>query len=132
MGMYTRLTFWAEIPDAHADEVKSLVSMRPESRRPDHPFFKTPRYGVLFSCSSYYFNTGRSRLERDDIIKGYWLNIDSSLKNYDDEIELFLDWIHPLVKPGNFQHVGGFTQYEEDERPTLIYYEDDGFKLVPA
>lgn len=46
--------------------------------------------------------------------------INASLKNYTDTIEEFLDWLLPYVDafPGAFL---GFTRYEEDDAPALIY-----------
>ncbi|MHB8152850.1 MAG: hypothetical protein ACYDG3_07260 [Bacillati bacterium] len=52
----------------------------------------------------------------------------SNLKNYDNEIEQFLAWIQPYIEAhsvsvgdDNFFLVG-YTRYEEDADPTLIYF----------
>lgn len=40
------------------------------------------------------------------------------LKNYNSEIEEFLDWLEPYIETNDFI---GYMKYEEFEDPTLIY-----------
>ena len=56
----------------------------------------------------------------DEIAKAHFLCIRSNVKNYDGEIQHFIDWITPCLDkhPGDFL---GFRRYEETEDPTLIY-----------
>jgi len=77
---------------------------------------------MLFGCDSYYFNADTiSTCRWDDISNSYYLCIRSNLKNYDGEIRKFLDWIKQFVDAGIGEFLG-FYRYEEDDDPTLIYY----------
>ena len=51
------------------------------------------------------------------------LNVRCDLKNYEDEIELFLKWIYNYATTRGFV---GYMRYEEDYNPTLIYFTDKG------
>jgi len=76
----------------------------------------------MLNCGSYYFDADTiSTIRKDDITQQWTLCIRCNLKNYDDEIEKFLDWIHPYLdkQEGDFL---GFYRYEETEQPTLIHY----------
>ena len=80
----------------------------------------------MLRMDSYYFDGDtHSTLRYDDIARQYMLTVRCNLKNYDDEIALFLDWIGPYVSSldGTFH---GYTIYEEDIEPTLIYYKRPG------
>lgn len=130
MGMYTRLTIWPEIEreSAAVPVLQYLTDARVETPPPaeatGHPLFDTPRWKWLLTCSSYYHQTQGSRFVFDDIAKAWWLNVDSSLKDYNDEIALFLDWLAPHLTRHQSREFIGFHQYEEREHPTLLYYRD--------
>jgi len=127
MGMYTELHFNAELKEDTPEEVIALLrfmlgdieeQMDPS---PEHLFFKTTRWNWMLKCDSYYFAADtHSTLRYDDIGRCRYLCIRCNLKNYDDEIEHFLDWIMPYIdaSPGDFL---GFHRYEENEEPTVIY-----------
>jgi len=75
----------------------------------------------MLHCDSYYFDADtHSTLRYDDIIGSYFLCIRSNFKNYDDEIQSFIDWIRPYINKSEGDFLG-FWRYEEDEEPTLIY-----------
>jgi len=61
---------------------------------PNHPFFKTHRWMHVFLGDCYYFQFQN----HSDFKRNMYLMIHSSFKNYDNEIELFLDWISPYVR----------------------------------
>lgn len=127
MGMYTRLTFWADLSTESAalPAMKALMGDTEWESLPDHPFFQLPHARSILRCSSYYHRTGETQLVYDDIARAWWLNVDSSLKNYRGEIRGFLDWLSPCdIGDGGFR---GFFLYEEDEHPTLIYREGDTY-----
>lgn len=134
MGMYTRLTFWADLSkDSPAVPViQAMIDSGPldESDLPDHPFFKLPHAWAVLTCSSYYHRTGQTQFVYDDIAHAWWLNVDSSLKNYASEIEQFLDWLSQYdVGDDEFR---GFYLYEEDEVPTLIYRSEGSYNFNDA
>ena len=129
MGMYTALHFNSELnvdkDSMVADILKYMVGETEEMPEmlPDHPLFKTERWGFMLRCDSYYFDEDTiSTLRWDKISESYYLCIRCNLKNYDDEIEKFINWIMPYLDV--FKQTGdflGFYRYEEDEQPTLIY-----------
>lgn len=128
MGMYTALHYAAELKSDVQQEVIDVLNYmlagdKPQQPSlPDHPLFTTARWEWMLLCDSYYFDADtHSTLRYDDIANSYYLTIQCNLKNYDDEIEKFCDWIKPYIdkEPGDFL---GYSRYEEAETPTLIYY----------
>lgn len=120
MGMYTEVFFRGEIrKDAPAGLHEWLRNATSPVRRPidpfdDHRFFSLPRWSSVFGCSSAHFPTVGSNFKRrtfgtEEVCE---LFIHSSLKNYDDEIETFFEWISPFVEglPGDFI---GYSLYED-------------------
>jgi hypothetical protein len=127
MGMYTELHFNASLLRSVPKEVINVLQYMIDGdilesiETPDHPLFEADRWGIMLRCDSYYFDADtHSTLRFDEIHNGYYLCIRSNLKNYDGEIEKFIDWIHPYLDAfdGDFL---GFYRYEEDEIPTLIF-----------
>lgn len=122
MGDYTRLTFWADLAkDSPAvPTIKQLLAGDPDAGDlPDHPFFRLRRAWLLLTCDSYDHRTGRTQFVYDDIAHAWWLNVDSSLKNYSDEIDQFLDWISPYDT--GYDDFRGFYLTNQDDQPTLIH-----------
>ena len=75
----------------------------------------------MLLCDSYYFKADtHSTLRYDEISETWFLCVRCNVKNYQNEIEKFVDWILPYCDtlPGDFL---GFSRYEETEKPTLIY-----------
>lgn len=127
MGMYTEIHFNAKLKkDVPQDVVDILKYMVGDNKRqprslPDHVLFQCDRWKLLFCCDSYYFDADtHSTLRFDDIAGSYYLCVRSNLKNYDSEIQKFIDWIPQYLEnePGAFL---GFYRYEEHNEPTLIY-----------
>ena len=127
MGMYTEVWFRAEIKPKHWSAVDlAIEASEAWSNEPphDHPFFKTARWPMVFRGRSYYFpQPGFFRW--DQPVDHYGrdmreLAFQSSLKNYDFEIEAFFDWITPLTaaEPGGFL---GYSLYEESNTPVLYH-----------
>lgn len=83
---------------------------------------------MVACCDSYYFDgSTNSEMVFDDISKTWKINIRANLKNYDSEIEEFLDWLEPYIGTEDFI---GYMRYEEWEDPTLIYNDFDNDKIV--
>jgi len=129
MGMYTDFCFDVTIRNDVPDHVVTvLYQMRdfnhddsPDKTLPDHPFFKCDRWVQIGHCCSAYFPAEpRFIFEKKSYSDDYVLNLRCNLKNYDDEIKHFIDWIKPYVDaaPGEFL---GFYRYEEADKPTLVY-----------
>lgn len=131
MGMYTEIHFNSKLTvdkdSMVADILKYMVGDIEDAPEllPANALFKTDRWQIMLRCDSYYFDADTlSTLRWDEISHHYYLCIRSNLKNYDSEIEEFIDWIDPYLnkQPGDFL---GFYRYEEDEEPTLIYKRAD-------
>lgn len=129
MGMYTEFHFNVELKRDVPEEVISALKymttvdgLEPTDL-PYHPLFWTDRWYYMLTCDSYYFPMiPATSLLYDNIAKCYFLSVRSNFKNYDDEIEKFLDWISPYVV--DTIDFAGFYRYESAEEPTLIYLSD--------
>lgn len=134
MGMYTALHFNADIwqaPDLVVDTLKSMTGQGPlPVQLPRHPLFAPDnRWEYMLQCDSYYFQADTHSIVYPFPSKGYGISITCNFKNYNNEIDLFLDWIMPYVEaePGKWL---GYHMYENDDVPTLIFYpgKDEGTK----
>jgi len=127
MGMYTEFHFNVELKqNAPRSVIEVLEYMlgtrekRPEL--PDHPLFATSRWRIMLQMDSYYFDADTySTLRFDEISNAYYLCVRCNLKNYDNEIELFINWINPYIDAFEDDFLG-FSRYEETESPKLIFY----------
>lgn len=87
----------------------------------NHQFFKTERWYMLFlsnnfrdDLQAYQFKFVKNRLE---------INIHSEFKNYDNEIELFIDWIKPYIIGRKKKQYVGFYEVEGHDKKINIYIE---------
>lgn len=136
MGMYTEFHFNSELksncPTQVIDILRYMLGDKEESPAlPDHPIFKTDRWRHMLRTDSYYFDADtHSTLRYDDIAEAHFLCIRCNLKNYNGEIEKFVDWIDPYLDKmaGEFL---GFSRYEETETPTLLYKRSDSSPREP-
>jgi hypothetical protein len=88
---------------------------------PKHNFFKSDRWGLIGSCSSFYFVPDAvSKLCEANHTGRRTLVTRSDLKNYGDEINLFIDWATPFFYGEYGDHIGHY-RYEEDDEPTILY-----------
>lgn len=131
MGMYTEFVCAIELKKDTPQDVINILDNMTEGEdnydfKPNHPFFECDRWRWLFTMDSYYFS-GRTntKFEYDDISKTHYLTIRSNLKNYDDEINKFLNWIKPYIEMhGEDDEFLGYSRYEECCDPLLIYYNE--------
>ena len=124
MGMYTELVlaveFRSDTPAYVFDMLKIMINDRgvPETiLLPDHPLFKTDRWTYMLRCDSACF-PGESYVKLDESGRFTELTLRCSLKNYDSEIEWFLDFIKPYLQTDGYL---GYMRYELYDYPTLIY-----------
>lgn len=109
MGDYTELIFGAKLkkdtPDIVIDTLRHMCGQIDKPvKLPDHKLFAGGIYwDGLFMCSSYYFgvNESNAAMWKDDIDGCWHISTRANLKNYDDEIELFCDWIKPHIESGS-------------------------------
>lgn len=125
MGMYTEFHFNVQLKKDVSEQVVNVLNKMlgedVDVSLPEHELFITPRWEIMLRCDSYYFDAQtHSALIKDKFSEGLYLCIRCNLKNYDSEIEKFVDWIKPHIDgyEGKFL---GFSRYEETEEPTLIY-----------
>jgi len=135
MGMYTEIVFVFTIAKYEKTVIDILdylvgnVKEKP-SALPDHPFFKCDGWLQIAQGDGYCFEgETQSSFYCDNIFKEYHLTIRANLKNYDSEIEKFLDWIAPYGM-NKFDFFRGYMRYEDCDDPTLIYIKDGKVILV--
>jgi hypothetical protein len=126
MGMYTELIFGASLkkdtPEIVIDSLKYMVGEIKE--KPENFPLPEGRCEWLFRGSSYYFGVNQPVLKMwfDDISKNWIISTRSNIKNYNNEIETFLDWIEPYIKYGSGnKSMYAIVTYEEDEEPSIYY-----------
>lgn len=92
----------------------------------NHPLFNTESWRVMLIKEISYFPGGSFHLLSYNDTLGYDLTVRSSLKNYDKEIELFLDFVNPYIETEGFI---GYIMHEECDWPTLIYHVNGEIQL---
>ncbi len=119
MGMYTlfHASFVVKV-DAPVEIKDALFKLADGQSAPiDHPFFKCERATLLFTCSSAYFYDAEQGLcivqngHEYDSPEQVTVRVRSSLKNYNGEIEKFVDWIKPHIDPESGPVI--YSRYEE-------------------
>lgn len=101
MGTYTELVIKTRIRTEDPQVLKILTYMFDKNSLtnsevpvdlPEHSFFKMPRWNAIGSCNSFYHIPCTLNYFHDN-----YLFSRSDLKNYDNEIELFIDWLSPYI-----------------------------------
>ena len=123
MGMYTELVLKVRLTkNAPRDIINHMFGdgSKPTSL-PEHDFFKCPRWGCIGKCSSFYHHPESvNSFPKFDFCDSDYLFSRSDLKNYNDEISLFIDWMQQYIE-GETGDCIGWEWYEEDVVPTLLY-----------
>jgi len=135
MGMYTELYLSLSIRgDIPADAREALYFLFGDGDQPttwpDHEAFTKERVtcGLLGRGNSFYFVPRSVKLfDHETINDTYVLISRSDIKNYEEEIEAFLDWLGQYVHTPCDEHVG-HIRYEEDHRPTLLFATEKGIR----
>ena len=126
MGMYTELHYNAELKSNVPEDVIEILrymigNTETKPKTPKHDLFGDTRWSSMLQSDSYYFDADTfSTLRYDNISVSYFLCIRCNLKNYQNEISLFTDWIRPYIRKNKGDFLG-FFRYEESEEPSLIY-----------
>ena len=124
MGMYTALSLGVEFkkgtPGPVIRTIRQMMGQQiPFEAWPEGALFRCGRAQWMLRCDSYYFDyQTHFSFEKDGISKSWYLSGVCNLKNYNDEIELFLKWILPHLETTGFI---GWKMYEEDDEPTLLF-----------
>lgn len=119
MGMYTELVLKAEIRKSATQEAKDILEFLfgdgiEPTALPDHPFFSCERWRAIGNMSSYYHVPETINVYRE----GYIFSR-SDLKDYADEIDLFMDWAKSYIEPATGLCYG-WKWYEEADQPTML------------
>jgi hypothetical protein len=131
MGMYTKISvdlkFKENLPTEVVEALKAMVgevdsNLYSITNFPTHELFKIGcRWSYMLRCSSYYHTPfSLTKLHYDDISKHYYLVSSSDFKNYDNEVELFFDFVKDYVEEGFL----GYSLYEENTVPTQYFLQD--------
>ena len=117
--MYTELVLKAMIKEDSPKIVKDILEFlfngaEEPKKKPDHEFFTKERWDIIGRCNSYY----HVPFSLSKYSEGYVFSR-SDFKNYNSEIESFIDWIKPYIDEPDGYCIG-WTWYEEYDVPTLI------------
>ncbi len=129
MGMYTEFVFQGRAKNNLPLNVKNLFDyffnkdselINEDTSKidlPEHNFFYCSNWAVIGHVSSYYFNPFSLRYSQKNPVEdnGDHVFFVCNLKNYDSEIELFLNWIDEYM-----DEYWGYHWYEEDDVPTFF------------
>jgi hypothetical protein len=128
MGMYTELNCAFALSKNTPGQIINILlymtgqsSTEPETI-PPHPLFGDTRWNhMLRGASAYFDGEPHSMVRLDEFSDKHRVTIRCNFKNYDDELEKFIDWITPHIDalPGDFL---GYKRYEDTEMPTLLYH----------
>lgn len=121
MGSYTQFFFAAKVNDEPAviDVLRFMLFGGDRPALPDHPLFKTDRWDCMLRMEDLHV----AKLQKGFMDK--WSVVaHSNFKNYDNEIDKFVDWIRPHLC-GLGPDMIGFKLYEHDENPTIIRAMDE-------
>ena len=125
MGTYTELVLKCTLKNDLPQKVDAALrylfcdNYPTPTELPDHEFFKKPRWEAVGKSGSYY-HCPRPLYFYD----GKYLFTRTDLKNYDDEIATFLDWLMPYMScpPGKFI---GWVFCEQSREPEFIHMPGD-------
>jgi hypothetical protein len=127
MGMYTEIYVNVDLkkdtPDEIIEVLKVMCDMVDSDSKVLEPY--PDRWGSMFySGSCYTPDTHCRSLTYEGITQRWSLLGKGDIKNYGQEIQKFFEWIMPYVDgyPGEFI---GYSRYEEDQKPTLVFLPDD-------
>jgi len=131
MGMYTEIIFGAELKQETPEQVINALKYMIGDIEDKPNDFPLSIDQDLFKTSSYYFGVNKpvAKMWFDDISKTWRMNARSNIKNYEREIETFLEWIKPYIKSGSgIRNMFAMVMYEEDYKPTIYYLNDRSFE----
>lgn len=137
MGMYTEIFVKAsfdteKVPNEVIEIIKYMVGQSTKENALDeievlggHKLFTTQRWNWMLQCSSFNHQPESTRnFFYNDISKEWYLCVRSDFKDYDNESELFFDWVKKYVSAcdsDDCENFIGYTLYEEDSVPKLYF-----------
>jgi hypothetical protein len=128
MGMYSELIFGATLkentPTYVTDALNSVINDNIDAKLSGvaEQFIDEYSLSKLIWCSSYYFGShvNKPSCDFDKIAERWCVSFRANCKNYQNEIEKFIEFITPYVEYGSGPtNIFAIVQYEEDDYPTL-------------
>lgn len=134
MGEYTKFSVILPIKTDTPENIKNILIDIVENsgnnlktmELPEHEFFKDENRFYFAQCNSYYFTgTSNSKIHYNEKIgcktdNRMILHIDCDFKNYENEIDLFLNFIAPYVD-ANHNTFLGYSREEKFINPELYF-----------
>ena len=132
MGMYTELIFGATLkettPTYMTDAFNQVINDKDAKLSGEaKQFIDEYSLSKLIWCTSYYFGAHNNKPSCvfDKIANRWCISFRANCKNYQNEIEKFIEFIKPYVEYGSGPtNIFAIVQYEEDDYPTLYGTED--------
>lgn len=124
MGMYTELYLRCDLKEDTPKEVIDLLrAMVMGDQEPPEttPFGDRLCPWMLRSASHYHFPFAKSSMDYIEFFNTWYLFVRCDLKNYEGEIEAFLQWLAPHINSYPGEYIG-HTRYDEDPVPTHLIY----------
>lgn len=123
MGMYTELIFGASLKqDTPEDVINTLRRMVGQIDEPITLDFGSGRNPLIGCSSSFGAKNSANSFTFDKVTKQWSLCTRANIKNYDSDIEGFLEWIKPFIDSGSgYNDLYAITIYEQDTQPTLYF-----------
>lgn len=126
MGMYTELIFGASLKtDTPKEVIDTLRYMVGDIDKPEKLAFDSDRnplrggshyFGMINDVTKMYYN---------DTANCWVLSSRANIKNYENDIDAFLEWIKPYVDSGSGNRdMYAIKIYEEQSEPTIYYLYD--------
>jgi hypothetical protein len=125
MGMYTELIFGAKLkektPATIINALKFMVGDL-KDKPADFPECLNSCDGIFKEASNYFgVDNPQAKFYISNFDKRWCISTRSNIKNYDDEIETFLEWIKPYIRSGAGERdMYAIVTYEESD--PQIYY----------
>jgi len=121
MGYYTELVLKAnvkrELPANVESVLRQLFNDGPEivtEDLPNHQFFRCQRWSLIGASNSFYHVPWTSSK-----YQGRYIFSRSDMKNYENEIEKFIDWLSPYLDEMDGKCIGWIFG-EDDDKPKLL------------
>jgi hypothetical protein len=129
MGMYTELIFGASLKkDTPSHVIDALQYMMGDiDIKPNDFPLPTGRCEYLFQGCSYYFGVSDpvSYMWKDDGTERWIVSTRSSIKDYEGEIDTFLNWIKSYIDSGSGLNDMYAIVTHEEAIESEVYYLND-------
>lgn len=128
MGIYTELYLCCSLkedaPKSVIDAIEWMLAGEHNTPEPyiEHQLFQKANAQFMLRTGSYSFVSGATHFfKKSRTSSQYTLIVRCDLKNYEEEIEDFIDWLTPYIDAKDGDHLG-HKRYEEDGLPTLLLH----------